>query len=306
MTSLLRSVLLPIVLLAALPVHSAHACSWARNWDLQLPRADSVDVPTDVEIVLRGVADNGSLATLRVEGIPAEVPTTRVDLPNGADPSMTHLLRPTAPLLPDTAYTLTVMPGTQGEATRRFRTGPGPATATLPAVAVPVSQAVEELADGCGNNHLACLAVDTTEAVEVTTRRQRDNTITGQLVYTATADIMYRFATRFSQDPLCFEVRARDLAGRLGPVTRVCPPPEEVTVMPLHTGGDNRLLACREGRLYRGDQVIERANTMPEGGCSTRPGAGGAAGSLTTMLALTWAARRRRRITGGAGASSTA
>ncbi|MFO0606219.1 MAG: hypothetical protein U0324_23800 [Polyangiales bacterium] len=252
----MRPALFTVALAALLAPEVASACTRAAGLDLWLPPPDAVDVPTDVELVLVGIALSDVSVKLEDESTGVSTTLTLRADPLGLEASPYQSARPAAPLRPQTWYALRMTPGLfVGTLTRRFRTGNGPARDVLPTPNVLQSQAVDNLVrSSCGGSNLACLALDVPFTWEVTVRRRCDDAVTARLLYRdASKDLAVPYDALFSGAPSCFEVRARDGAGRLGGAARVCPDPATVAYVAHQFACETR---CVDGRVEAGGVAV--------------------------------------------------
>lgn len=252
----MRPALFTVALAALLAPEVGSACTRAAGLDLWLPPPDAVDVPTDVELVLVGVALSDVSVKLEDESTGVSTTLTLRADPLGLEASPYQSARPTTPLRPQTWYALRMTPGLFAQTlTRRFRTGNGPARDVLPTPNVLRSQAVDNLVrSSCGGSNLACLALDVPFTWEVTVRRRCDDAVTARLLYRdASKDLAVPYDALFSGAPSCFEVRARDGAGRLGGAARVCPDPATVAYVAHQFACETR---CVDGRVEAGGVAV--------------------------------------------------
>lgn len=282
-------------------VQRARACGFVPTLRMGYPAAGATDVPTNVVPWVWGDVGTERVRITLTDSMGAEVPAIVVRL-EGYVLGDYFEIRPRAELAPNSFYDVLIdgVETENGDGYFRFTTGPGPATGTPPALGALSMQVVDNSTmSSCGDDTFACVASTYAGVVQVTVTRD-SGAVEARLLAPVNGAVRYARTAAAADDPFCVELRARDVAGRLGEPATICSedvPSFEVSTTSAVTCAGERLVA--EGRYL--DQP--RRPHGDGGGCSTA-GTDPPTGTWWLLIAgaLVLALRSRGRIRPSRGA----
>lgn len=295
---------------------SSRACTYAVELRLGEPVDGATGVPTNVVPWLHGYiggsavivgdptpSDGGApdpQITIRLfDADENEVAISLVELRRGDDATHFVEVHPLSELAPNTTYTIEVTDFGGPEAFV-FTTGEGPLELAPPALGELDMQIAENAHDSsCGDNTFACVAFSAEATVRATVTQA--GAPASEHLWSWPSAFRYWQTPSASEAPFCIELRARNLAGQLGPASTVCSADARVfavaTTSPITCDGSRPVI---EG----GHPDTSDAGT-PDAATTASPGGSGgcAVSSGDTSEWLPWLAFlalavRRRRAAG--------
>ena len=290
-----------VVAVACVDAAKAAACTRDFTFELVEPGHGSTDVPTNVvpwfrsngsasmvETGVPGPVDGGvpGIVLAIVDGEGAEVPADAI-VHAGALGSSAVELRPRAELRPFTHYWIVAhVNGAMEQSV--FETGDGPVE-TAPTGLGDLSMQVSStlIHSSCGENTIACVPLPGLMTVHATITRA--DTVEAQTIFRGSETFQLSRQESARSAPFCIELRARDLAGQLGPLSSICS--SQVESFDVRSTASP---SCAGVRPRWGGEYAEEIAT--EGGCSSaRARDAPWPLALAALLLATQTPRTRRR-----------
>lgn len=278
-----------------LPTERARACDDVLRMSAGQPAAGATGVPTNVAPWLWVNDRSHEGVTIRLTdstGMPVDAD---VEWLEGYVLASYVVIRPRADLAPDTFYDINVEGAatTTGEAYYRFTTGSSPATGSPPALGdLQMQIASNEVASSCGDDTFACLGLEHAGVVQATVTREGGE-LEAEMIVPLDGSFRYARTLAPTAIPFCVELRARDVAGRLGPPSTVCS--DEADVFSVYTTNP---VTCSGHRVVYEGMFADEAGGSGDGGgggCSAAPGRGGTGGTAAVLLLALLGIIRRAR-----------
>ena len=289
-----------VVALAWVDAATAAACTRIFSLELAEPGDHATDVPTNVvpwfrstsstvmvETGVPGPVDGGvpGIVLAIVDGEGAEVPTDAI-VHSGALGSSAVELRPRAELRPFTDYWIvTHVHGAMEQYV--FQTGAGPLEAAPPSLGeLSMQVSSTTTPNSCEENTIACIPVPDRTTVHATVTI--GDTVEAQTIFRGFGDFEH---VRRENARFCIELRARNLAGQLGPPSRICA--ADVGSFDVMAVG---VPSCLDGRATWGGVGYADEVASSGCGCSGTSGRDVAWPLLLSMLLVATRTRRMRRL----------
>ena len=282
---------------AALSAAPARACTYGAAVYLAQPENGATGVPTNVVPWLFGTPFGLPVAITLRDGSGAQVPVDVLRMTGHLHKEYIEVV-PRSPLAPWTHYALTAeVEGhapIEGTSTFSFTTGDGPLEEMPPALGALDMQIADNSSAGssCGDHVFACVSAPPNTVVMATVTV--DSEVEAELIWHWPGAPLYSRSESAIASPFCIDLRARTVAGALGPPSRVCSDSS-----PIYRILTTEPVGCDAGRVVTNDGYADEIGRLlvhtAGGGCSAT---GLRLAPLWPLiLALLGLARRRPRPT---------
>jgi hypothetical protein len=276
---------------AAYGAAPARACSYAASLSMGQPEHREGNVPTNVVPWLFGHTLDHAVVITLTDDSSAEIPIDVVRVGSSIGGEYFEA-RPRTTLQPYTRYTVTteIPDALSTPVSYWFTTGAGPldgAPPALPELAMQIADNASAFSS-CGDNTFACIATPDDVAVRATITTGAD--VEAEIL-SRWSPLQYARTASPVDAPFCIELRARNMAGMLGPPSRLCSDDA-----PIYVIQSTSPITCEGARVLTADGYADELGTTVGGtGCATAPPrpATTALGWLPLCAALALIRRRR-------------
>ncbi len=269
---------------------SAQTCTGAAVLHMGQPAVNATDVPTNVVPWLWGEQIGGD-AVVTLRDVTGEVVPADVVWLEGYVSGEYVEIHPRAELAAGRFYDVLIEGALTdgGAGYYRFTTGSGPATGAPPSLPAPSMQVADNGSpSGCGEDTFACVGTTYAGTVRATVT-DAAGAVEGEMLVTIDGALRYVRSAAAADSPFCVELRARDVAGRLGEPSTICS--DDAQLFSISTASP---VTCEGSRIVADGRFADEPEVRAGGddGCAAAGRSPAADAWLVALIA--WALRRRR------------